>query len=312
MGRPEGPLDRDGSPVREFAFWLRDLRRRSGLTYDQVGKSAHYATSTVQAATAGSRLPTLRVTMAFVEACGGDVDEWRDYWTLVRRAMDRAAPAGTRLSVEPPWLSRPVGAEAAPGAAGEAARPDAGAADGWIIESFSALLRLDADPVEAAEFRRIVATVDGLGELVTSLSVPRQSGDSGQSHDLESELLYGGSLQRRAQPYDSYFQNVIVLPHPLRSGDRHEYAIRHRIPRGQQMASHYVHVPYRRSDRFELRVRFGASQQPREIWVLRDAPTAVIYAREPSAETLMPDRFGEVQVTFTGLRPGLGYGISWR
>lgn len=300
MGRPEEPLDRDGSPVREFAFWLRDLRRRAGLTYDQLGKNAHYATSTVQAATAGSRLPTLRVTMAFVDACGGDQGEWREYWTLVRRAMDRAAPAGASVSVGPPWLSRPVDAEVTRDA------------DGWIIESFTALLRLDAEPVEAAEFRRIVATVDGLAELVTSLSVPRQSGDSDQSHDLESELLYGGSLQRRAQPYDSYFQNVIVLPHPLRRGDRHEYAIRHRIPRGQQMASHYVHVPYRRSDRFELRVRFGASQLPREIWVLRDAPTAVIYAREPSAQKLVPDRFGEVQMTFTGLRPGLGYGISWR
>jgi hypothetical protein len=58
MGRPEEPLDRDGSPVREFAFWLRDLRNRSGLTYDQMGRKAHFATSTVQAATAGRRLPT--------------------------------------------------------------------------------------------------------------------------------------------------------------------------------------------------------------------------------------------------------------
>jgi hypothetical protein len=316
MGRPEGPLDRDGSPVREFAFWLRDLRRRSGLTYDHLGKNAHYATSTIQAATAGARLPTLRVTMAVVEACGGDVGEWREYWTTVRRALDGAAPAGASPSLDPPWLARRAGsgsgAEAGRAAPGTEARPDAGAADGWIIESFSALLRLDADPVEATEFRRIVATVDGLAELVTSLSVPRQPTDRGQAHDLESELLYGGSLQRRAQPYDSYFQNVIVLPRPLRAGARHEYAIRHRIPRGQRMASHYVHVPYRRSDRFELRVRFGAGQRPREIWTLRDAPTAVIYTREPSAEKLLPDRFGEVQVTFTGLRPGLGYGISWR
>jgi hypothetical protein len=95
MGRPEEPLDRDGSPVREFAFWLRDLRRRAGLTYDQLGKNAHYATSTVQAATAGSRLPTLRVTMAFVEACGGDQGEWREYWTLVRRGT-RTAGSSSR------------------------------------------------------------------------------------------------------------------------------------------------------------------------------------------------------------------------
>jgi len=72
MGRPQETLDRDGSPVREFAFWLRDLRHRSGLTYEQLGKSAHYATSTMQAATTGRRFPTLRVTMAFVAACGGE------------------------------------------------------------------------------------------------------------------------------------------------------------------------------------------------------------------------------------------------
>jgi hypothetical protein len=87
--------------------------------------------------------------------------------------------------------------------------------------------------------------------------------------------------------------------------------MRHRIPAGQRMVPHYVHVPYRRSDRFDLRVRFGASP-PAEVWALRDAPTAAIYGRSPSAERLIPDRFGEIQVAFTRLRPGLGYGISWR
>ena len=104
MGRPQKPLDRDGSPVREFAFWLRDLRKTSGLTYDQLGKSAHYATSTVQEAAAGKRLPTLRVTMAFVKACGGDPGEWRTYWTQVQRALDQDAPDGYLGSIVPPWV----------------------------------------------------------------------------------------------------------------------------------------------------------------------------------------------------------------
>lgn len=309
MGRPEEPLEREGSPLREFAFWLRDLRRRSGLTYDQLGRKAHYATSTVQAAAAGQRLPTLRVTTAFVRACGGDVDQWREYWTRIRRALDRGAPAGAGRSIEPPW------ARAVSTLPPEQARRDPPAelaADGWFSESFSALLRLEADPVEAIEFRRVVATVDGVAELVTSLSVPRTPDDSGEPHDLESELLYGGLLERRLQPYDSFFQNVIVLPWPLRNGERHEYAIRHRIPPGQRMTSHYVHVPYQRSDHFQLRVRFGPQRVPREVWALRHAPTAAIYAREPTPETLTPDRFGELCVSFENLRPGLGYGISWR
>lgn len=312
MGRPEEPLERDGSPVREFAFWLRDLRRRSGLTYDQLGKNAHYATSTVQAATAGQRLPTLRVTMAFVRACGGDAEQWREYWMQVRRALDRGAPAGADRSVEPSWARAATTSTLPLPEAPRRDLPAEPAADGWYFESFSALLRLEASPVEAIEFRRVVATVDDLAELVTSVSVPRPPDDSGGVHDLESELLYGGFLEQRLQPYDSFFQNVIVLPRPLRSGDRHEYAIRHRIPAGQSMTSHYAHVPYRRSDRFNLRVRFGADRIPREVWVLRDAPTAVIYAREPTAETCVPDRFGELGVSFEELRPGLGYGISWR
>jgi hypothetical protein len=59
-------------------------------------------------------------------------------------------------------------------------------------------------------------------------------------------------------------------------------------------------------------VRFGAERVPREVWALRDAPTAVIYARQPAAEILLPDRYGELKVSFEKLRPGLGYGISWR
>jgi transcriptional regulator with XRE-family HTH domain len=299
MGRPQAPLNRDGSPVREFAFWLRDLRHRSGLTYEQLGKDAHYATSTVQAATAGRRFPTLRVTMAFVAACGGDEPEWRAYWAQTRRLLDEEAPDGVSRSVSPPW------APGGPPATGSQH------ADGWYIESFTALLRLDAEPIEALEQRRIVATADGVGELVTSVTVPRHPGAPDQSHGLESELLYGGLIEGRQQPYDGYFENVIVLPRPLRAGERHEYGLRLRIPAGQPMSSHYVHVPRRRSDHFGLRVRFGGARPRGSAWVVRAAPPAVIYQRQPTAERLAPDRFGEVSVSFSDLRPGLGYGVCW-
>src|SRR5260370_37502724 len=89
MGGPQKPLDRDGSPVREFAFWLRDLRRRSGLTYDPLGRKSRDATSTVQSAAAGKRLPTLKVTLAFARACAGDLRQWRR-----RREPARGRPPG--------------------------------------------------------------------------------------------------------------------------------------------------------------------------------------------------------------------------
>jgi transcriptional regulator with XRE-family HTH domain len=320
MGRPQEPLERDGSPVRELAFWLRDLRNRSGLTYEKLGKNAHYATSTVQEAAAGRRLPTHRVIMAFVKACDGDLDAWHEYWTQIRRLLDRDAPRDLSRSIMPPWARSD-----APGPAGRAngqrasdrdlAEPgqwETDRSDSWYIESFTALLRLDAEPVEAIEQRTVVATVDGLSELATSVSVPRHPDDACSAHRLDAELLHGGSLELREQPYESYFRNVIVLPAPLRAGERHEYALRLRIPRGQPMASHYVHVPFRRSDYFELRVRFSVDRLPRSVWVLSGAPTAVIYERSPASQTLSPDRFGEIHVRFRDLRLGLGYGVCWQ
>jgi hypothetical protein len=113
----------------------------------------------------------------------------------------------------------------------------------WYIRSFTALLRMDTSPPEAQEQRVVVATADGLCELATAISVPRHPQDSGPSHHLEVELLHGGLLQLREQPWETYFRNVIVLPRPLRAGEQHEYAMRLRVPPGQPMAAHYVHVP---------------------------------------------------------------------
>jgi Helix-turn-helix domain len=315
MGRPEEPLSRDGTPVREFAFWLRDLRRRSGLTYEQLGRQAHYATSTVQAAAAGQRLPTLRVAMAVVRACGGDERAWREYWSQIWRVLDADVPTGVPRSVTPPWqegLSSAAATE--PGiSSGGRNEPQRGMGlDGWFVESLTALVRLDADPVEVMERRTVVATDDALRELVTSVSVPRYPGDVDLVHELEAELLYGGVLLSQHQPYDSHFQHVIELPRALRRGERHDYAIRLWVPLGQPMAPHYLHTPFRRSDHFELRVRFDQRCLPSAVWLLRDAPPAVIYQTEPGTVTLVPDRCGEVSASFHRLRPGLGYGVRWR
>jgi len=304
MGRPESPIERDGTPIREFAFWLRDLRSRSGLTYSQIASGSHYATTTMQNAANGQRLPTLGVLRAFVSGCGGDLSLWEEYWTQIRRLADPHMPADISRSVKPPWIE-----QARPGP-GKAGRLDA--ADGWYVDTLTVLLRLDTDPIEAVERRVIFATVDQLSELVTSISVPRDSDDVSESHRLDVELLQGGSLERREQPFESLFRNVIALPKPLRAGDRHEYSLRFRIPAGQPMAPHYVHVPLQRSDHFDLRVRFMPGRPPLRVWKLSGVPTAVIYEKDPAAEIVTPDRFGEVHVTFRSLRQGLTYGLRWQ
>ena len=101
------------------------------------------------------------------------MQQWRDYWTQIQRALDRGAPHGLERPVTPPWAYRvPPPASPAPAAeAGRPPRPD-DLPDGWFIESFTALLRLDSEPVEALEHRIIVSTADGLSELVTSVAFP--------------------------------------------------------------------------------------------------------------------------------------------
>jgi hypothetical protein len=302
MGRPQSSPERDGTPVSEFAFWLRDLRNQSGLTYAQLARNGHYAISTMQDAAAGQRLPTLKVVTAFVTACSGNLAEWEAYWLQIRRLLDADAPEDIRRSVAPPWVDRQYPAELGHPAADS---------DGWYFESFTALLLLDTESIEAVEQRVVVATIDGVSELSTAISVPRHPDDPSGTHKLDVELLHGGLLELREQPYESFFINVITLPQPLRAGDRHDYALRLRIPPGQHMAAHYAHVPMRRSDYFDLRVRFSHQHPPKAVWKLDGVPNAVIYERTPGSEIMTPDRFGEVHVTFRDLQPSRGYGLSW-
>lgn len=191
----------------------------------------------------------------------------------------------------------------------DAERPDS---NGWYVQSLKVVLRLDMESPETLEERVIVATVDGLAELSASISVPRHRDDPSSAHVLDTELVYGGALRLQDHPSESQFRRVISLPKPLRAGERHEYALRTRIPPGQLMVPHYMHVPLRRSDFFQLRVRFNTARLPSSVWLLTEVPPAVIYDREPAARVLTPDRFGEVCAAFDNPRQGFAYGIRWR
>lgn len=92
MPRPERPLDTDDSPLARFAAGLRRLRKNAGNPgYRELAGRAHYGPSTLSEAAAGRKLPTLAVTLAYVEACGGDRTEWEATWRAV--AADLAEPA---------------------------------------------------------------------------------------------------------------------------------------------------------------------------------------------------------------------------
>ncbi|GHD52457.1 hypothetical protein GCM10010335_64990 [Streptomyces galbus] len=113
MARPENHLHRDGTPRRELAVALRDLRSACGLTYAQMASRCNYSISALQEAASGQRLATLPATLAFVSACGGDTDAWQHYWNQLRR-MEAEGTKVAAGALIPPHLAQLEPMAAAP------------------------------------------------------------------------------------------------------------------------------------------------------------------------------------------------------
>ncbi|MGY0466462.1 nSTAND1 domain-containing NTPase [Kitasatospora sp. cg17-2] len=95
MPRRESPLDPGDGALLRFAGDLRALRERAGSPpYRQLALRAHCSAASLSVAAGGRRLPSLAVTLAYVQACGGDVREWRHRWQLL--AAELAADAAAR------------------------------------------------------------------------------------------------------------------------------------------------------------------------------------------------------------------------
>jgi DNA-binding XRE family transcriptional regulator len=92
-GRPERPID-PSSPLAPFAAGLRALRKRSGLTYQEMVPSAGWSKTTLSKAANGQDMPSWEVTWSYVRVCGGPVNEWRARWRQARaaKAAGRAGP----------------------------------------------------------------------------------------------------------------------------------------------------------------------------------------------------------------------------
>lgn len=181
--------------------------------------------------------------------------------------------------------------------------------NGWYLEEFRTLLRLDTPTPEAHERRRIVAARDDLREVMAWLDVPRESDQRRPS--LEAEVTYGGRLVRREQPSDSRFQFIVRLPSPLLAGDAHEYGLVLRIPKGQPMKPHYVFTPEHPCQAFELQVRFAQDSFPRWVRRVEGETVRMFDYPRPADDLLVPDGAGEVQVRFRNPTLYLGYGIQW-
>ncbi|MEU0804752.1 helix-turn-helix domain-containing protein [Streptomyces sp. NPDC005970] len=101
-GRPESALDPSAGPVQRLAFELRKLRAEAGSpTYRAMAARTDHGASTLSQAAAGERLPSLPVVLAYVQACGGDPEEWEERWR--QAAAEEATEPRSDEDAEPPY-----------------------------------------------------------------------------------------------------------------------------------------------------------------------------------------------------------------
>ncbi|MEO3749631.1 hypothetical protein [Streptomyces sp. B6B3] len=182
MGRQEKALDPAAGPVQRFASELRGLRQRAGgLTYRVMAQRTSYTVSTLSRAASGEQLPSLPVTLAYVQACGGDRDAWERRWRAV------AEQAATE-TVDDPEVSAPYKG---------LARFEPGDA-----ERFFGRERLTEDLLGLVRARRFTALVGPSG--------------SGKSSLLRAGLI--PALQRSRAPHEVPAAIRILTPgdHPVR------------------------------------------------------------------------------------------------
>jgi hypothetical protein len=183
--------------------------------------------------------------------------------------------------------------------------------DAWQVQSLRAFLRLDGPSPDLTEHRSIVVNRDELGEIVCLFTLPRVSGAPTDDHDLVVEVLYGGRIRHRERPSEEHFRIVVELPRTYRRGETHEYAIRYQVPPGQPMAPHYVLQPLSPCLAFEVTVRFNPAVPPTSVWRLDGVPPRMVDAPQSPTDLLVPDRFGDVRLSFRQLRQGYAYGVKW-
>ncbi|MGH3222401.1 MAG: hypothetical protein ACRDPY_27535 [Streptosporangiaceae bacterium] len=184
------------------------------------------------------------------------------------------------------------------------------APQGWYLDEFRAVLRLDTPAPQSLEHRRIIATKAGLQEIMAWVDVPGE-GPGRHGPRASAEVLYGGRLLKQEQPSPGRFQFVVRLPVALQPGDQHEYGLAMYMPEDEPMRPHAIFVPECVCNTFDLTVRFGVGRVPAWIRRVDGEPVRVFDAARPPAQVIVPDESGEVHVRFTHPAMNLGYGLQW-
>jgi hypothetical protein len=93
--------------LQQFAAGLRDLLFTSPFrSYRELAKEAHYSHTALTNAAKGKVFPSLELTRAFVQTCGGDTEEWERRWRALYLA--RKTPVPETIVAVPPWPRQAV------------------------------------------------------------------------------------------------------------------------------------------------------------------------------------------------------------
>jgi hypothetical protein len=155
---------------------------------------------------------------------------------------------------------------------------DADATDGCYVESLRAVLRMDLDPPQLVEERRIVACVDDLKEITVDMRAP--TGVTLGDDLIEATMVHGGDIVEAQPMGNGQTRFVIRLPEALRLGQRHEYGIRFTSYPRSWTNPYDLLGPMHRCEHFAVRVCFGDAR-PDLVWQLE--PEGMSYGLQWSA-----------------------------
>jgi len=183
---------------------------------------------------------------------------------------------------------------------------------GWRLRSLWTLLRLDTVGPELHETRVVVAERSGLSRIAVRLSVPAAVIDPSAPRDVVAEVAYGARIVETEHWFaGQHYRWTLELPSPLASGAAHQFQMIYRLGADRPTRPHYALLPLVQCDHFEVRVKFPIDQRPALIWRLDGLPPRLLDDDQPGRSTLELDDAGEVQLAFTDLRQGRGYGLKW-
>lgn len=98
MPRPERAIDPDDGPVAAFATKLREMRAQAGSPgYRELARRSAVSATTLAEAAGGRRMPTLEVTLAYVQAVLSAMVK------LARSGSIPAANAVSAIAVRSNW-----------------------------------------------------------------------------------------------------------------------------------------------------------------------------------------------------------------